>query len=225
MTKSDVPVLIVRDDLTYAIEFHAGHISEAHGHGGEVFFETTLWNVRDDDHALVQEAFSQMLWEHDVDSITDNRADLGPLPGRYTNHPWALWFLDALALKLEIYELTSSIPACVSIQCYHLGDGDQQTVATVPFDGWEKLHALLETWPYSAETKSVVGADVMQLMRIAAGFMRPMTRDAVGMMRGNYDAALRWQIDSSHLPTEARVAGIRRDLEGLRSGAKVKRSF
>ena len=224
MTKSDVPVLTVRDDLTYAIEFHAGHISEAHGHGGEVFFESTLWNVRDDDHALVQGAFAQMLWDNDVDSITDNRADLGPLPGRYTNHPWALQFRDALAFKLEVYELTSSIPACVSIQCYHLGDGDQRTVATVPFDGWEKLQVLLETRPYSAETKAIVGADVMLLMRIAAGFMRPMTRDAAGMMHGNYDGALRWQIDSSHLPTEARVADIRRALEGMGFGPRVKRS-
>ena len=209
---SDVkPVLIVSHDLCYKIEFCDGYVSETMRWSERLVCSSLESDCPIQTHEVVNAAFKSVLSHYGVLSIYANRADLGPLPGRYVNHPWAQRFVDVLAVEIEVAELLARIPNSVRLQCYHNGEGDQETIATLPFDGWEQLDQLLRAVPYSNIVKDIVGADVMRIMLNRQG--------------GNFalcKGELHWQIDSGDLPLESEAARWRKEAEALRNGLAVK---
>ncbi len=214
---TDQPVLIVSPALSYDIILPessrvVGYVGENGPFDGKRSRFTVLYGGYDDaTFAMVKREFETVLHANDVLYDDANRADLGPLPGHYVGHPWAVRLVDTIAIECEVMALLSTIPASVRLQCYHNGEGDQETVALLPFDGWEHLDQLLLAAPCGLGVEAIVGADVMRLMRAKQSASPALCK-----------GELHWQIDQGALPSEQEAARVRRQVEAIRTGANIK---
>lgn len=211
--KDTLPRLIVWEcSLNYAIQVANGEVYEWLDGHEQRYVQAVLNGIpAQSDNVLAMAAFKSVLSHYGVLAADANRADLGPLPGRYANHPWAQRFVDTLAIEVEVAELLARIPSSVRLQCYHNGEGDHETIALLPFDGWEGLDTVLALAPYGMVACDLVGADVMRLMRTK--------KDASpAQCRGK----LYWQIASGDLPSAQEAARWRKEAEALRNGLAIK---
>jgi hypothetical protein len=231
--KAVPPVLIVSSSLSYEIVLpESSRIGGNVGERGPVngqrsrFVALTGDECRFAEHAMVKREFENVLHANDVLYDDSNRADLGPLPGRYEGHPWAVRLMDAIAIEVECMELLATIPASVRLQCYHNGEGDDETVALLPFDGWESVDRWVsrKAGPWNEDKdcygkdcstsdvlESFVGADVVRIMRAKEAASPAQCR-----------GELRWRIDSNALCSEAEAARVRKQVEAIRTGASMK---
>jgi hypothetical protein len=207
------PVLTVSHKLNYEITLPdsscvRGYVSERGPFDGKrIRVATVFFPYRISTTEMVKREFENMLYAHGVLADDSNRADLGPLPGRYVGHPWAVQLADAIAVEHEVKALLDTVPESVKLQCYHNGEGDEETIAMLPFDGWEQVHQWVrrEAGPWNGDQdcygkdcsisvvmESFVGADVVRLMR---------AREAASpaLCCGE----LRWRIDSGMSEQEA----------------------
>jgi hypothetical protein len=193
-------VMVVSEALNYEVLIPLGEVGDRMENGqrvvdplpgGEVGFKP------------LRVAYETVMARHGVLAPDSNRADDGPLPGRYVGHPWAVEVAVQVEIDVAVESLLGDLPETVVVGYGHHGEGDWTPIGSLPFEGWERVEKAISEAPHAPATRALVGAD----------FARAMDAAEAADREAAYRGVLYWDVrdhDGSQPEREATIAERRR---------------